>query len=183
MPIYSNSQGNQSLDFSGVGRIDFAPISNLGNNVAISTIQDVVAPGADCKVVRVEVAYTGTLSGTVSFNVITGAGNGSTLTVGTVDTNSPTATAVFAANQTIAGSLAGQTTSYYPTVWDAIYPANNPSIPITGYPFTLRFVTNGSGAISGITRVTLVVQYLNQHGHETGMPTPLGNYYYDPSTF
>lgn len=187
--IYNASANDQSLSFSNIQEISFAPISALGASVVIGTIQDVLPVPFDCKVVRATVAFSGTPSGTVSFNVVTGVGAAATLPDGTNDTNSPSGTALFAVSPTIysatAQNAAGVDISFTPDVPNAIYACTNPAAAagITGYPFTLRLVTAAASGITGITKVTLAIMPINQHMQATLGPSPDNVTGWDPSAF
>lgn len=182
MATYNTSQANQTLQFDSLSALSFDVVSGLSSNVAVSTVQAILPLPFDVRVYHVSVAYTGTLAGVVQIQIGTGSGNLSGATVGTADTNAPANTIMFATAPTITAA-AGITQTFYPDVFDVNYQGSNASLAIAAPALTLRFVTNGSGAISGLTKITLGVKAINTHQNADYAPTPLGNYSFDPSVF
>lgn len=181
--IYSSSQGDQSLNFSAASNVSLPQVASLTHSVALTTVQSMVNVPFDCKIIRVELTWLGTLTGTATFNVVYGSGT-STGVAGQNDTNAPVNTPLFAVSPSI-GTTAGVQEDFYPDVINTIYPASNHFIGVKGYPMTLRFTssTGGSDGISSLIAVNLVCMPINQHAAATGQPFPDGGYVFDGSAF
>lgn len=182
MATYKTSQANNTVEYDSASILTFDGISALGDSVAVSTVQDVLPLPFACKIYHVSVAYTGTLTGTIQLQIVTGAGDASGATVGTSDTIAPANTILFATAPTITAA-AGITQTFYPDVFDAIYAGSNTALGVASPALTLRFITSdtdGDG-ISGITKVTLGIKPVNIYETADYAPTPAGYYGFDPS--
>jgi hypothetical protein len=196
MATYNTSPAPQTINFDSLEWQDFDSVAaaSIPVNTAISTIQAILPLATACKIYTVAVGYLGTVTATLSMQILTGNGNGASYSVGTADTVAPAATSLWAAPVVIPPGLAGTNMLFIPDNYDVIYQSstwqptsvytNAPATVNQGPLLTLRFITNGTGTLTtGPIKVVLGMKPYNNHQDATMLPSPSGFYGFDPTSF
>lgn len=176
MPTYKSENHLRSISMDAGGYQDFDNVASVGAGVANTTVQARLVIPQRCKIFKVAVNFSaiGT-GGAHKFNIVVGTGaEGS---VGVVDTVSPAGTVVFSSDLALSGSADVPTVFNVDNtnggVFDALYE--------TGSLLTLRCVTPATtGSLTNL-KVALFLKPVNAHAEATMIPTPDGNYGFDPS--
>jgi hypothetical protein len=180
MPTYGKSHNARSVQFDSLSIESFDTVASVAINTAITSVQSILLPALDFKVFHVAVGYTA-IAGAPKIQIGVGTGNLTGATVGTTDTPAPANTILFSVAPTLT-AVAGIVQTFYPDNFDVIYQGSNASLGIASPVLTLRVITGGSDTITNL-KVSLGTKVIDQHSSATMLPTPLGNYSFDPSTF
>lgn len=172
--IRSKSHTPASINYNALQTIALGTATLTASQANTIVVQRSPLPFS-IKIIAVAVVPSGSLAGTASFNIVSGEGTYSQGSVPTTDQRLsfpaifPSATAqpgqaLFSADQAINLVTAGLVQTFYPALFDAIWP--------TGTDLTLRIATNSSAAGSLTFKLAVVPVDNNGNTNAPFIPGP-----------